>query len=340
MIKITSEIKALLIDIPIEKVAEELGIKVTRHHALCFMHDDHHPSLVFYPSSNRWKCFVCNVWGDNISLVMKYNIQNFIEACVWLSKTFDINIEGADTVDCQIRQRVAVERKVEEKVIPDLEVLEYIISSNNLTSIGRHFLVDERGYSEDVIKKLRICSIENEKEFTHSLLRKFGEARLKKCQLVYKRGYKYLSYFHAPCLFFPYFDKDGNLLSLQARYLGDENKHQRFQFPKGTSTHIFNLPVISELKPNEPLFISEGVTDTIALLSSGYKAVAIPSATLLKTKELEILTSHPLLMYPDNDEPGEKLFNQIQEAVNKSGGSVTRLMLPNNSKDFSDFYQQ
>ena len=27
-------------------VAERLGIEIVRNHALCFMHDDHHPSMV------------------------------------------------------------------------------------------------------------------------------------------------------------------------------------------------------------------------------------------------------------------------------------------------------
>lgn len=31
-----------------EEVAEKLGMDVIRHRALCFMHDDHHPSMHFY----------------------------------------------------------------------------------------------------------------------------------------------------------------------------------------------------------------------------------------------------------------------------------------------------
>ena len=46
-------------DLPIEGVAERLGLRVTRHKALCPFHDDHHASLSFKVSKNTFRCFVC-----------------------------------------------------------------------------------------------------------------------------------------------------------------------------------------------------------------------------------------------------------------------------------------
>lgn len=34
-------------ELPIEKVAKEMGMKVEHHKALCPFHDDHHASLTF-----------------------------------------------------------------------------------------------------------------------------------------------------------------------------------------------------------------------------------------------------------------------------------------------------
>lgn len=48
MITIAADVKAKLDLLSCEEVAERLGIEVRRHRALCFMHDDHHPSLSFY----------------------------------------------------------------------------------------------------------------------------------------------------------------------------------------------------------------------------------------------------------------------------------------------------
>lgn len=39
-------------ELPIEKVAKEMGMKVEHHKALCPFHDDHHASLTFSKTKN------------------------------------------------------------------------------------------------------------------------------------------------------------------------------------------------------------------------------------------------------------------------------------------------
>ena len=46
-------------ELPIEKVAKEMGIKVEHHKALCPFHDDHHASLTFSKTKNSCRCYVC-----------------------------------------------------------------------------------------------------------------------------------------------------------------------------------------------------------------------------------------------------------------------------------------
>ena len=50
-------------DLPIEGVAERLGLQVKRHKALCPFHDDHHASLSFHVRRNTFRCFVCGASG-------------------------------------------------------------------------------------------------------------------------------------------------------------------------------------------------------------------------------------------------------------------------------------
>ena len=59
-------------DLPIEGVAERLGLHVRMHKALCPFHDDHHASLSFSVRRNSFRCFVCGASGGPIDLVMKY----------------------------------------------------------------------------------------------------------------------------------------------------------------------------------------------------------------------------------------------------------------------------
>ena len=72
-------------DLPIEGVAERLGLRVVRHKALCPFHDDHHASLSFKVSKNTFRCFVCGASGGPIDLVMRYLRKDFLDACRWLA---------------------------------------------------------------------------------------------------------------------------------------------------------------------------------------------------------------------------------------------------------------
>ena len=71
-------------DLPIEGVAERLGMQIVRHKALCPFHDDHHASLSFLTRRNTFRCFACGAHGGTIDLVMRYLNKTFTEACRWL----------------------------------------------------------------------------------------------------------------------------------------------------------------------------------------------------------------------------------------------------------------
>ena len=146
----------------------------------------------------------------------------------------------------------------------------------------------------------------------------------------------------------PYFNRQGELIGIQRRYMGSDPSQPRFRFPSGSECGIYNLPVLNLLKPGEELWITEGCSDCWAMLSAGHKAIAIPSATLLTKKDMELLTSlnsspkqgRPggvsFAMFPDADAPGERLFLQLQKVQT----ALVRHQLPAGCKDFSDYYLQ
>ena len=81
-------------DLPIEGVAEQLGMVVKRHKALCPFHADHHASLSFNTRKNNCRCFVC--MGDSvgtIDLVMKHLGKDFLSACRWLAEVNGVYLE-------------------------------------------------------------------------------------------------------------------------------------------------------------------------------------------------------------------------------------------------------
>lgn len=300
--------------LPIEEVAERLGMSVAHHKALCPFHSDQHPSLSFHRKSNTFKCFVCDAHGDVITLARRVLQKSFPATCQWLASR-----EGISLSRPRDEPRASPASKAPRI---DLEFLSSLVARPTLSAEARAFLFEERRLRPEVVEWTGIGSISRPAPCW-----RFGRM-----------------FYDAPSLLIPYRDIDGRVQNVQSRYLGHEAGKPRFRFPAGSSIHVFNLPMLRHLSPGEPLYVSEGVTDCLALLSAGHKAIAIPSATLLKPQDLEVLRAVPSLqelhIYPDHDEAGERLYRQLAGACTQLGLALVRHPLPEGCKDFSEYYKK
>ena len=307
--------------LPCEGVAQRLGLVVRQHKALCPFHNDHTPSMTF--KKGKWKCWSCGEGGDTISLVQKVLNKNFPEACRWLADENNVILTEY--------------RPKEEKPPKPFDASRYnkYFERPFLNDEARRFLFDERKLDPRVVRWCRLTSWKD------------------------RNG--------TPWLQIPYYDMEGKLIGVQNRNLGKKgerkkgdglipttpqtnlhpssinlhpNNEPRFRFPAGSRCGIYNLPVLNMMKPGEELWITEGCSDCWAMLSSGHKAIAIPSATLLSQADKEQLSivncqlSIKLNMFPDADVPGERLFLQLKEVL----PDLVRHQLPPGCKDYSDFF--
>ena len=293
-------------DLPIEGVAERLGMEVVRHKALCPFHDDHHASLSFSLRRNTFRCFVCGAHGGVIDLVMQHRRMNFREAVEWLSNG-NVNVNGNYMYNENLKSPTSN--------LKPFNAFYYARFFEHpwLNDAARRFLFDERRLDERVVKWCRLTSWRD------------------------RHGTEWLQ--------IPYFAEDGTLMGIQNRNL-TPGAQPRFRFPQGSQCGIYNLPVLRMLKPHDELWITEGCSDCWAMLSSGRKAIAIPSATLVSTLtgtgtnnlhnrlKLALTLGLSLKMYPDRDEPGERLFLQLKELL----PTLEHHQLPPDCKDFGEMY--
>ena len=286
-------------DLPIEGVAERLGLQVVRHKCLCPFHDDHHASLSFSVRRNTFRCFVCGASGGPIDLVMKYLNKPFLDACRWLDPLLTSPRGGSVRSESLPSGRFGGDR--------DWSYYERFFERPFLNDEARRFLFLERRIDPRVVRWCRLTSWRD------------------------KQG--------VPWLQTPYYDREGRLIGIQNRNLV-KGATPRFRFPQGSSCSIYNLPVLNRLKPGEALYITEGCSDCWAMLSAGHKAIAIPSATLLRAKDAKLLETLSVElgtafhMYPDRDEPGERLFLQLRQLL----PNLEHHQLPPGCKDFSEYY--
>jgi len=301
-------------ELPIEGVAERLGLRVSHHKALCPFHADSHPSLKFKTSKNTCRCYVCMMHPIGpIDLVMKHLRLDFMAACRWL-QTLPFAppcMEGNGNTCNGIYS--PPNREGSGESLFDVGRYARYFEHPFLNDEARRFLFEERKLDPRVIRWCRLNSWKD------------------------KKG--------VPWLQIPYYNREGQLVGMQNRNLV-KGALPRFRFPPNSQCGIYNLPVLTLLKPGDQLFITEGASDCWAMLSAGHKAIAIPSATLLTKKDVELLKgiySPPLQggvgggsfhMFPDRDAPGERLFLELQKVL----PSLVHHQLPPDCKDFSEYY--
>ena len=338
--KISQIIIDRLNELPIEEVADKLGLEVKRHKTLCFKHDDHSPSITFSMSKNIYKCWVCGIGGGPIKLVQDKEGYNFQEACIWLGKKFNIGWPEENNSFFQKRTsgKIHLNKPKEETLMFDKEVYSWLINYATLLEPAKMFLFKERHLNEEIVRKLRIGSVINSLDMVGELVKRFGEEVCLKTGLVRRNSNGMYFYFCTPCLLFPYYDQDGILIGVQSRYLGTKEKKPRFQFMSSQKTRLYNLPILKDLNRGDKLYISEGITDCLALLSDGLNAVAIPSATILPLEDLILLKNYELHMYPDRDEAGQKAFMALRRFFINHYSTVRAEILPDGVKDYSDYY--
>lgn len=173
-------------ELPIEKVAKEMGMKVEHHKALCPFHDDHHASLTFNKTKNSCRCYVCmrNSIGT-IDLAMRYLGKDFPAACRWLAEEHQIQLEEDSSSGSSSDGSSSGDNSGKSSF--DASRYARFFEHPWLNQAARRFLFEERKIDWRVVNWCRLTSWTD------------------------KKGINWLQ--------IPYFDTDGRLIGIQNRNL-------------------------------------------------------------------------------------------------------------------------
>ena len=321
--------------LPIETVAERLGLHVARHKSLCPFHDDHHASMSFSTSRNTFRCFVCGASGGTIDLVMRHLGKSFPEACRWLADANNVILE-----------EYKPQTPADDKPARPFDASRYgrLFEHPWLSDKAQRFLFEERRLNPRVVAWCRLSSWTDRDGTNWLQIPYFDQDRrligIQNRNLDYRKAEKEVFHEKDKAEKEVLHEKDKAEKEVFHERDKAEKEVPRFRFPYGSRCSIYNLPVTAMLRPGEPLYITEGASDCWAMLSAGHKAIAIPSATLLGNADKRLLkdlaerlgtTFH---MFPDRDAPGERLFMQLKEVLPQ----LEHHQLPVGCKDFAEYY--
>ena len=288
-------------DLPIEGVAERLGMQIVRHKALCPFHDDHHASLSFSMRRNTFRCFACGAHGGTIDLVMRFLNKTFTEACEWL---------GGNHVEIPLSRY----NDITTTTPHDFDASRYsrFFERPFLNEEARRFLFSERHLDERVVRWCRLTSWKDRREVPWLQIPYYDQD----CRLVGVQN-RNLVKGGLPRFRFPQGSECGiyNLPILKRLKPGDE-----LWIAEGCSDcwALLSAGHKAIAIPSATLLTKKDKT----LLSS---LEASPRGGL------EGVSFH---MYPDRDAPGERLFLQLQKVL----PSLVHHQLPEGCKDYGEYY--
>ena len=288
-------------DLPIEGVAERLGMQIVRHKALCPFHDDHHASLSFSTRRNTFRCFACGAHGGTIDLVMRFLNKTFTEACEWL---------GGNHVEIPLSRY----NDITTTTPHDFDASRYsrYFERPFLNEEARRFLFSERHLDERVVRWCRLTSWKDRREVPWLQIPYYDEnGRLVGVQNrnLVKGG--------LPRFRFPQGSECGiyNLPILKRLKPGDE-----LWIAEGCSDCWALLSAGHK-----------AIAIPSATLLSKKDKELLSSLEASPRGGLEGVSFH---MYPDQDAPGERLFLQLQKVL----PSLVHHQLPEGCKDFGEYY--
>jgi DNA primase len=361
------DIEAVKAGNPILQVLQDLGIVVQHNRFRCprpenHKHGDRTPSATVWPEKGAFKCWVCpDVKGDVIDLVRLVNGCSFKEALDYLDRA-SLRLGGA------VRPATGAARENRQEqtqlfaavsapgtapgpwpaeaphgqVLPGEETPDALLKRRMLAALldlcppvgGKvaRYLQKRRIFRRTWIAQ-GLKRVEDYAGVSRELAAAFGVADLERMGFFNPAGHLR---FYRHCLLFPYCDRDGKPVYLQARAIEGEVK------PKELSlSGPIPIPYNARLLDGEPgqIYLCEGVIDTLTMLEQGFPAVGIPGAANFKAAWAELFRRKIVHVAFDHDVAGDAGAAKAIDALQAHGVEARRLAPPP-GMDLNDWFRK
>jgi DNA primase len=138
--------------------------------------------------------------------------------------------------------------------------------------------------------------------------------------------------FYRHRLLFPFIRED-QAIYLQARTIAP-GVEPRWHNMRGAIPMLYNASALADLADNEIVYLVEGFTDTLTLLSHNFCAVGLVGAGGLREEWMPALKSFRVVSVLDPDAAGERATSRYAEMFAARGMQLANVSLPSDVNDF------
>ena len=198
---------------------------------------------------------------------------------------------------------------------------------------GRNYLA-RRGIDARTVARARLAYFPRlaYRRVTRHMLDSFPLAELQHSGLFNRRAHLT---FYRHRLLFP-FVVEGRAVYLQARTTA-AGVEPRWHNMRGAVPALYNSDALSALPSGSTVYLVEGFTDTLTLLTHGFAAVGLVGAGGLKEEWLAPLARFRVAAALDPDDAGRRAAARYEELFRARGLRLALMSLPS---DVNDFFRQ
>jgi DNA primase len=327
----------------------------------CCFHNEKKASLTFYADTNTFNCFACQAHGDAINFYAKRHDLTNREAIKQLAGQLGLQTSfnglkrayrgslmaiGGQTGLKSIGEALkGVEKQLKRhQTDPDTIYRALKEFCGELDQASQTYLTSQnRGLTDETIKKFGIFSIKDYKKAKEFLLNKFKLETLQDLVLINRRQNRFMFSMHP--IIIPVIE-DGKIKAIRGRFFkkGFSNPDVfraytfgKYQSTAGVANRLFNGDILKTLKKGERVYLCEGEFDTMILEQYGKHAVGVLGVSNYDDETIKRLNDFDLVIAFDNDEQGRKEALKISNIFYKqTGREVIREKLPEGIKDITE----
>ena len=292
---------------------------------VCPFHSEKTPSFSVNPAMGIFHCFGCGVGGNVISFIMQREKMNFPEAVEFLARRAGLEIPAVDS-------RAATSR---EKLFSEVQKAHRFFRQQFRQNPLPSEYLASRGFSPEIAEKMELGYAPDRWDAFASTIKSGYKDMLTAGLLRERTSGGYYDYFRNR-LIFPIKNLSGRVCAFGGRYLGgDEETAKYLNSPENPIYSKGNLLYAIDqthkaIRKAGFVYLVEGYTDLLRLLSCGIENCAASLGTALTPQQAKLLrryTEKVLLLY-DGDIAGNNAALKAWRALASLGMEVEIIVLP------------